>query len=78
VRPEKMRLSPPAGSGGDNRIEATLREVVYAGAVSTFILAASDGSEIKVLAQNVAPTVLSSGGRVDVSWSAQHTVVLQA
>ncbi len=79
VRPEKMRLSPLAGGGGsDNRVEATLREVVYAGAVSTFILAASDGSEIKVLAQNVAPTVLSSGGRVDVSWSAQHTVVLQA
>ena len=80
VRPEKMTiLAPNTASPFDNHLPATLREVIYAGAVSTYLLAGPDGRELKVFAQNrsqdsAAP---SPGSAVTLGWSAAHTIALE-
>jgi spermidine/putrescine transport system ATP-binding protein len=79
VRPEKMSIQPAEMLlDGNNRIEGTLQEVVYAGAVSTFILQTEDGSEIKVFNQNAEASVLTTGMRVAVTWPRGRTIVLKA
>jgi spermidine/putrescine transport system ATP-binding protein len=78
VRPEKMTIGPAgAVQHADNRIEATLQEIVYAGAVSTFILRTADGTEIKVLNQNADAPELSPGTVVEATWSRARTILLQ-
>jgi spermidine/putrescine transport system ATP-binding protein len=79
VRPEKIAIHPVgAPADGDNMIEATLHETVYAGAVSTFILRTSNGSEIKVLNQNVEVPTLAPGTPVLATWPRGRTIVLEA
>jgi putative spermidine/putrescine transport system ATP-binding protein/spermidine/putrescine transport system ATP-binding protein len=79
VRPEKMTIRP-AGilPDGDNRIEGTLQEIIYAGAVSTFILRTTDGSEVKVFNQNTEPSVLKPSTQVTATWPRGRTIVLEA
>jgi putative spermidine/putrescine transport system ATP-binding protein/spermidine/putrescine transport system ATP-binding protein len=80
VRPEKMViLAPNTAHSFENAIPATLREVIYAGAVSTYLLAGPDGRELKVFAQNrsqdsAAP---APGASVTLGWSAAHTIALE-
>jgi spermidine/putrescine transport system ATP-binding protein len=77
VRPEKMLLqSEGSAPAGQNSIEAVLRETIYAGAVSTFLLAGSDGTEIKVFSQNRDVLDPLVGARLLLSWSPAHTVLL--
>jgi spermidine/putrescine transport system ATP-binding protein len=79
VRPEKMNLHPAGMKpNGENMIEGTLQEVVYAGAVSTFILRTVDGSEIKVFNQNAEAATLVPGASVVVTWPRNRTIVLEA
>ncbi len=80
VRPEKIVVvsgkagPPPAG----NVIRATLRETIYAGAVSTLLLDAGDGVPVKVFNQNREPVALQPGAVVRLAWSPAHTVLLAA
>jgi spermidine/putrescine transport system ATP-binding protein len=79
VRPEKVTLAMPDSDQGDaNRFEATVREVVYAGPTSTFLLAADDGSELKVFVQNRQAMTPAVGSRVRLAWSPTDTIVLPA
>jgi putative spermidine/putrescine transport system ATP-binding protein/spermidine/putrescine transport system ATP-binding protein len=79
VRPEKMTIRPAEMlPDGDNRIEGTLQEVIYAGAVSTFILRTAAGSEIKVFNQNADLSGLKLGTQVAVTWPGGRTIVLEA
>jgi putative spermidine/putrescine transport system ATP-binding protein/spermidine/putrescine transport system ATP-binding protein len=79
VRPEKMSIRPVGvPAEGDNMIEATLQEIVYAGAVSTFILEMPDKSEIKVFNQNAEAPTLTPGTRVLATWPRNRTIVLEA
>jgi spermidine/putrescine transport system ATP-binding protein len=78
VRPEKITIQPSGvAMEGDNRIEATLQEIVYAGAVSTFILRTRDGNEIKVFNQNAEAATLMSGASVVVTWPRSRTIMLE-
>jgi spermidine/putrescine transport system ATP-binding protein len=78
VRPEKMRLvRADRTEGADNVVAATLREVIYAGAVSTFVLEAADGSEIKVFAQNTDLSGAAIGDRLAVAWPARSSVPVE-
>jgi putative spermidine/putrescine transport system ATP-binding protein/spermidine/putrescine transport system ATP-binding protein len=77
VRPEKLRL---AASGdvdpGENRLSARLKQIVYAGAVSTFVLEDSSGTEIKLLTQNRELPAAAPGDTVTLAWSPAHTVLI--
>ncbi|MFZ2106362.1 MAG: ABC transporter ATP-binding protein [Roseiarcus sp.] len=81
VRPEKMRICAARASVVDeaegNSLQAVVKEIIYAGAVSTFLLDAADGSPIKVLMQNRDADPPALGDSVKLLWSASHTVVIQ-
>ncbi|WP_131195204.1 ABC transporter ATP-binding protein [Lichenihabitans psoromatis] len=78
VRPEKITLGSedtPADAT-NNHVMAVLREVIYAGATSTFLLQGEDGTELKVFSQNRDVTLPLPGMRLRLSWSPAHTVLL--
>jgi spermidine/putrescine transport system ATP-binding protein len=77
VRPEKMRLVSAGDDGSsENLYAATVREIIYAGAVSTFIAEGADGTPIKILSQNREATMLAPGQGVTLAWSPEHTVLM--
>jgi spermidine/putrescine transport system ATP-binding protein len=81
VRPEKMRICAARASVVDeaegNSLQAVVKEIIYAGAVSTFLLEAVDGSPIRVLMQNRDAGPPALGDSVKLLWSPSHTVVIQ-
>jgi spermidine/putrescine transport system ATP-binding protein len=77
VRPEKMTLGAIAPERfAANRVEAVLRDVIYAGAVSTLFVTDDAGQNLKVFVQNRATTLPEPGARVTLSWSAADTILL--
>ncbi|MDQ0392030.1 ABC transporter ATP-binding protein [Labrys monachus] len=78
VRPEKMRLLPQGTpeERGQNSCAVILREVIYAGSVSTFLAEGPDGTPIKVLAQNREASVPAVGQAATLAWSPEHTVLV--
>ncbi len=79
VRPEKIDLVPPgAPVPPGNNIEAVLMEVVYAGAMSTFLLSAPGGIPLKVFSQNRTATHPEPGTRLRLAWSPEQTMLLEA
>ena len=78
VRPEKMALLPyGATPEGQNAFAAVLRETVYAGATSTYLLSAPDGAEIKLFCQNRETMRPDRGATVVLAWSPAHTVMIE-
>jgi putative spermidine/putrescine transport system ATP-binding protein/spermidine/putrescine transport system ATP-binding protein len=78
IRPEKIRIAR-AGEGAspdENRLEATVKEIVYAGAVSTYMLEGA-GTEIKLIAQNRETQAATVGDKVTLLWSPAHSVLLE-
>ena len=76
VRPEKMSLVDGDAPSGTNVIAATLKQTIYAGAVSTFLLEASGSLALKVLSQNLTGSSPAAGSTVRVVWSPAQTVLL--
>ncbi len=88
VRPEKITLLPdtsllsetaraPEHAAGDvNSIDATLRQIVYAGATSTFFLTGPEGAELKVFTSNREAPTIAAGARVALTWSPAHSVLI--
>ena len=80
VRPEKMKIlraERGAADTAENKIAAHITEVVYAGAVSTFLLRSADDAVIKVLTQNRETNPLAPGDSVTLAWSAAHSVLIE-
>jgi spermidine/putrescine transport system ATP-binding protein len=79
VRPEKLRIGRPGEVCGseENSLEATVKEIVYAGAVSTYMLDGAGGTPIKLLTQNRESAAASPGESVTLFWSPAHTVLLR-
>jgi len=78
VRPEKIRMHfDEAGDGELGRI----REVVYVGMFTRYIVELDSGGELTVVRQNLETSsqeVLESGGRrVRLEWRAEHTFEIQ-
>ncbi|WP_173099897.1 ABC transporter ATP-binding protein [Actinomadura verrucosospora] len=88
VRPEKLRVrildgeAAPEGPGetggpaGDRHAEGTVAEVVYAGAVTRFVIDLDAGDRVVALRQNLAESPAEAtrhrGARVRVGWDAAH------
>ena len=79
VRPEKVRVLAPgdAAVAEDVRVEAVVREVVYAGA-ETRVVAEAHGATLTALVLNVAAdrSPVSRGDRVTLAWSPHATTAL--
>ncbi len=78
VRPEKVSMLPAASpaEGGENRLPATVRGVVYAGAASTYLLDCA-AAVLKVFAQNRDAALPVAGQEVVLSWSPRHTIPVE-
>jgi putative spermidine/putrescine transport system ATP-binding protein len=83
VRPEKIRIADPGTAVGDDEIGAdgTIRNVVYLGPDTRYIVALDAGSELVVTQQNLHTSsmeVLAAQGRpVRLVWKRQHVLRVQ-
>ena len=83
VRPERIALyedGPPAGAEDRCRAVGTVREGLYAGPVSRFLVALEGGGQLMVVRQNVSEDLEDVGkleGReVTLVWARRHTRIL--
>ena len=79
VRPERVRIEPVNGRSpeGGSRVEGTIAELVYLGGLTHFHVDA--GSAGRVISHRMDDEVASSlqpGGKVVLSWPAEHAYVL--
>jgi len=79
VRPEKIRLladgqQPEAGEETESGV---LREVVYLGSVTRYIVELHAGGVLTVVRQNVDDTNEERGRRVQLAWRPEHTYVIE-
>jgi putative spermidine/putrescine transport system ATP-binding protein len=80
VRPEKIRMTEDGGGRGDHDNAATgrIRDVVYAGMVTRYIVDLDDGGELVVVRQNLetssAEALDARGRRVLLEWSPEHLI----
>jgi spermidine/putrescine transport system ATP-binding protein len=73
VRPEKVRF----GSSGDNVCAAEVRQVVYLGASTQYIVELEGGGRLVLYQQNAFDAAgPSEGDGVSVAWDAQNCLVL--
>jgi putative spermidine/putrescine transport system ATP-binding protein len=72
IRPEKIRMS----EGGDGE-PGTIREVVYVGMVTRYVVDLDAGGELVVVRQNLETSsqeaLAEQGKRVRLSWRPEHT-----
>jgi putative spermidine/putrescine transport system ATP-binding protein len=77
IRPEKIRMVDEAAGEGD---PGTVREVVYVGMVTRYIVDLDAGGELVVVRQNLETSsqeaLAEQGKRVRLSWRPEHTYVI--
>jgi putative spermidine/putrescine transport system ATP-binding protein len=80
VRPEKIHLEPPGGPvpAGSVDLEGVVRDVVYLGSDTRYLVALDLGGELEVIKQNVTTSSMEvlalKGQRVRLVWDRQHTL----
>ena len=80
VRPEKIRLTIDGGARRDDENAATgrIRDVVYAGMFTRYVVDLDDGGELVVVRQNLetssAEALDQRGRRVLLEWSPEHAI----
>ncbi len=78
VRPEKIRIEQPGVEPTANEYSAlgTVRDVVYLGVVTRYIVTLEQGAELVVVQQNLATSSMEAleakGRRVALVWDRQH------
>jgi putative spermidine/putrescine transport system ATP-binding protein len=83
VRPEKIHMLPPDGQPGPNECSATghVRDVVYLGALTRYVVELDSGGELVVLQQNLSRSSMEAlqvrGNAVRLSWDRQHNRVIR-
>jgi len=74
IRPEKIRMSDEAAGQGE---PGTVREVVYVGMVTRFVVDLDAGGQLVVVRQNLETSsqeaLSEQGKRVRLSWRPEHT-----
>jgi len=74
IRPEKIRMSDERAGEGE---PGTVREVVYVGMVTRFVVDLDGGGELVVVRQNLETSsqeaLAEQGKRVRLSWRPEHT-----
>jgi putative spermidine/putrescine transport system ATP-binding protein len=74
IRPEKIRMSDESAGTGE---AGTVREVVYVGMVTRYVVDLDSGGELVVVRQNLETSsqeaLAEQGKRVRLSWRPEHT-----
>jgi len=78
IRPEKIRMVEESGGDGE---AGTVREVVYVGMVTRYVVELDAGGELVVVRQNLETSsqeaLSEHGKRVRLSWRPEHTYEIQ-
>jgi len=80
VRPEKIRMTADGGTRRDDRNAATgrIRDVVYAGMFTRYVVDLDDGGELVVVRQNLETSSTEAldarGRRVLLEWKPEHAI----
>jgi len=80
VRPEKIRMTYDGGARRDDQNAATgrIRDVVYAGMFTRYVVDLDDGGELVVVRQNLETSSTEAldarGRRVLLEWSPEHAI----
>jgi putative spermidine/putrescine transport system ATP-binding protein len=80
VRPEKIRMTQNGGARRDDENAATgrIRDVVYAGMFTRYVVDLDDGGELVVVRQNLETSSTEAldarGRRVLLEWSPEHAI----
>jgi putative spermidine/putrescine transport system ATP-binding protein len=83
VRPEKIRLAEPEAPTGPDETSATgrIRDVVYLGPDTRFVVALDAGADLVVTQQNLATTSTEAlalqGKAVRLIWKRQHDLAIE-
>jgi putative spermidine/putrescine transport system ATP-binding protein len=81
IRPEKIRFlaEEEQPDGGDHAERGTIRDVVYAGSITRYVIDLDQGGELVVVRQNVSgPLPVEDEGRtVTVAWNPDQTFAIQ-
>jgi putative spermidine/putrescine transport system ATP-binding protein len=83
IRPEKIRMVDPGTpvAPGWTALEGTIREVVYLGMFTRYIVAVDGGSELTVVRQNLDETsmdvLVAQGKRVQLTWQSAFDRVIE-
>ena len=79
VRPEKIRLLAVGqqAEAGEEIESGVLREVVYLGSVTRYIVELDAGGVLTVVRQNVGDTEEERGRRVQLAWRPEHTYEME-
>jgi putative spermidine/putrescine transport system ATP-binding protein len=76
IRPEKIRMTDEGTSEGEGEA-GTVREVVYVGMVTRYVVDLDAGGELVVVRQNLETSsqeaLSDQGKRVRLSWRPEHT-----
>jgi putative spermidine/putrescine transport system ATP-binding protein len=79
IRPEKIEMSAGEGDRGET---GTIKEVIYAGAFTRYIVDLDEGGELTVMRQNLETTseqvLEEKGRRVRLEWRPEHTFTIEA
>jgi putative spermidine/putrescine transport system ATP-binding protein len=80
VRPEKIRMTEDGGARRDdaNAVTGRIRDVVYAGMFTRYVVDLDDGGELVVVRQNLETSSTEAldtrGRRVLLEWSPEHAI----
>jgi putative spermidine/putrescine transport system ATP-binding protein len=79
VRPEKIRLlgEGETAEPGAETESGVLREVVYLGSVTRYIVDLDAGGRLTVVRQNAADVTEDKGQRVSLAWRSDHTYAIE-
>jgi putative spermidine/putrescine transport system ATP-binding protein len=84
VRPEKIRMSDVGASPsrGGHAETGRIRDVVYAGMVTRYVVALDEGGQLQVVRQNLetssAEALDTKGRAVLLEWSPEHTLEIES
>jgi putative spermidine/putrescine transport system ATP-binding protein len=83
VRPEKIRLTAPdeAPAATESTVTGHVREVIYLGALTRYLVELDPGGELVVVRQNLAQSSMEAlevrGKPVRLAWDRQHNRVIE-
>ena len=80
VRPEKVHLLDGDGGGGGDAETGFVRDVVYVGMFTRYVVELDRGGELAVVRMNLETSSLEAlearGKRVRLEWRPEHTFVI--
>ena len=79
IRPEKIRIlaATDAVPGGLHSARGTIRDVVYLGTFTRYLIELAGGGDVIVMSQNLDAQTFVRGQQVTLAWSPEHVRAIE-